>query len=294
MPNDDIEDAEGFESLVGVQLREARVAKGIGLDDIAKSTRIPLRKLENIENAEYDALPAPTYAIGFVKAYARAVGLDQNIMARQFRDEISYRSHAEAHTVLFEPTDPARVPPRSLAWIAAAIALILVIGYLIWRSGFFEDGMADRARLAAEGGETPAAQPAGEGPAAAPAAQQPVAARGPVILEARDTVWFRVYDLESGDRIHEAEIGPGERYTVPSDALHPAIRTSRADALRVTVGGRAVAPLGPPQTIISDVSLLPQDLVARRAAAETESAAPARPTTPAPRSPRPGFQNVER
>ncbi|WP_298022206.1 helix-turn-helix domain-containing protein [uncultured Parasphingopyxis sp.] len=270
MPDEDVEDEQLFETLVGTKLSEAREAKGMELDEIAKSTRIPLRQLQNIENADYDALPAPTYAVGFVKAYAREVGLDQNALARQFREEISYRPRSEAHTEYFEPTDPARVPPRGLAWIAAAIAIVLVVGYLIWRSGVFDGSMSDRARLAAEGGNAESAEAAGSVGGTTEAAPDPASATGPVVLEAEDTVWLRVYDMESGDRIFESELAPGDTYTVPADAAAPAIRTGRADALRVTVGGRRVAPIGPPQTIISDVSLLPRDLVGRRAASAND------------------------
>ena len=50
---------------MGEQLRDAREAKGITLEDIAAQTRIPTRHLESIEKSEWDNLPAPTYTIGF-------------------------------------------------------------------------------------------------------------------------------------------------------------------------------------------------------------------------------------
>jgi hypothetical protein len=104
------------------------------------------------------------------------------------------------------------------------------------------------------------------------AATTPPPTEGTVMIEATDTVWMRIYDLESGDRIYEAELQAGDTYEIPSDAPHPAIRTGRADALRVTVAGRAVDPIGPPQTVVSDVSLLPADLARPRPAAEPSPA----------------------
>lgn len=258
------EDAAPARASVGTRLREAREARGISLDEIAKSTRIPLRQLENIEASNYNALPAPTYSTGFVKSYAMAVGLNAKDLGQAFREEIDYRSVSETVGDYFEPTDPARVPPRSLAWIAAGIALLLILAYAIWRSGLFGADSDDRARMAAGTDEQPAAEAA---PTASggPATRRPAApATGQVVLEAEETVWLRVYDLETGDRIYEAEMAPGDVYEVPATARHPAIRTGRADALRVTVGGQRVDPLGPPQTIISDVSLLPVDLARPR------------------------------
>ncbi|RED17695.1 helix-turn-helix domain-containing protein [Parasphingopyxis lamellibrachiae] len=258
------DDAALFESLVGSKLRDARESQGISLEDIAKSTRIPLRQLHNIENSEYEKLPAPTYSIGFVKAYSLAVGLNAPEMAAAFREEIDFRSAGQAAGDYFEPTDPARVPPRSLAWIAAGIALLLVIGYALWRSGMFGLDGDDRARMAA-GTDAPAASASRDtGTSQTAASSPPPPAEGTVRIEATDTVWLRIYELESGDRIYENELQAGDTYEVPANAVQPAIRTGRADALRITVAGRAVDPIGPAQTVISDVSLLPADLARPR------------------------------
>ncbi|MEM8696984.1 MAG: RodZ domain-containing protein [Pseudomonadota bacterium] len=257
------DDAALFESHVGTTLRDARESQGISLDDIAKSTRIPLRQLQNIENSDYDKLPAPTYSTGFVKAYALAVGLDAQAMAKAFREEINFRSSGETAGEYFEPTDPARVPPRSLAWIAAAIAVVLIIAYAVWRSGMFGLDGEDRARLAAgTDGEVVAEDTDTANPA--PAGRTPPPADGAVVIEATDTVWLRIYELDSGERIHEAEMLAGERFELPAEAVRPAIRTGRADALRITVGGQPVDPIGPAQTVVSDVSLLPADLARSR------------------------------
>lgn len=253
-----------FESLVGSKLRDARESQGISLEDIARSTRIPLRQLQNIENSDYEKLPAPTYSIGFVKAYSLAVGLNAPEMAAAFREEIDFRSAGQTSGDYFEPTDPARVPPRSLAWIAAGIALLLIVGYALWRSGIFGLDSDERARMAA-GTDAPAASESGDtGTAPAAADTSPPPTEGTVRIEATDTVWLRIYELESGDRIYENELQAGETYEIPESAVQPAIRTGRADALRVTVAGRAVDPIGPPQTVISDVSLLPADLARPR------------------------------
>ena len=80
--NEPSEDAQLFPRNVGERLREAREAKGMALSDVAEKTRIPLRHLESIETAQYNDLPSTTYALGFAKAYARIVGLDEVAIAR--------------------------------------------------------------------------------------------------------------------------------------------------------------------------------------------------------------------
>jgi cytoskeletal protein RodZ len=70
-------DATLFPATVGEKLRAAREAQGLGLAEIAAATRIPQRHLEAIEKSQYASLPSITYALGFAKAYARAVGIDE-------------------------------------------------------------------------------------------------------------------------------------------------------------------------------------------------------------------------
>ena len=80
---------EGAESLsTGEQLKRAREAKGLSLDDVASQTRIPIRHLQSIEQEDWDALPAPTYAVGFARNYANAVGLDGAALAAGLRERM--------------------------------------------------------------------------------------------------------------------------------------------------------------------------------------------------------------
>src|SRR3954465_11611964 len=99
---------------IGEQLRRAREAKGMSLDDVASRTRIPIRHLQNIEREDWDALPAATYAVGFTRNYANAIGLDGAALARELRDRIGTPTHRAAAPVYYEAADPARVPPRWL------------------------------------------------------------------------------------------------------------------------------------------------------------------------------------
>lgn len=69
----------------GGALRQARVACGISLDDLAGRTRIPSWHLEAIEDSRFDALPAPIFAVGFAKSFAKAVGVSEDAIASAVR-----------------------------------------------------------------------------------------------------------------------------------------------------------------------------------------------------------------
>ncbi|HEX9947173.1 MAG TPA: helix-turn-helix domain-containing protein, partial [Allosphingosinicella sp.] len=154
---------------VGERLRVAREAKGLSLDDVARQTRIPVRHLEHIEREEWDALPAITYSVGFARSYANVVELDGAKIGAEVRHQLGgARPGNPAAAPFYEPADPARVPPRSIAIAAAVIAVLLVIGYLVWRSSAVDDDSPADVAI------TQSQEP-GAGNQAAPGAARPAA-----------------------------------------------------------------------------------------------------------------------
>jgi cytoskeleton protein RodZ len=257
---------------VGERLRVAREAKGLSLDDVARQTRIPVRHLEHIEREEWDALPAITYSVGFARSYANTVDLDGAQIGAEVRQQLGgARLGSPAAAPFYEPADPARVPPRSIAIAAAVIAVLLVIGYLVWRSSAVDDDSP--ADVAITQAEEPAANQAAARPAR-PAAPAPLPANGPVVLTATEDVWLRIDQAGGGAPLYMGTLKGGQSYQVPTGAQSPRIRTARANVLRVTVGGAQVQPLGPPETTISNVSLTAADLVARAQGGAAPAAAP--------------------
>ena len=121
---------------IGEELKTARARMGISLSDIAAETRVPMRHLEAIERSEFSALPGHIYTVGFVRSYARAVALDDIAMVNALRAELSSGGHQryEAPGQNYEPADPARVPSKALAWTAAAVATLVLVAYLIFKS----------------------------------------------------------------------------------------------------------------------------------------------------------------
>lgn len=238
----------------GTRLRAARKRSGQSLADIAARTRIPQRHLEAIERDEYDALPSTTYSVGFARAYARTVGDDEVAVAAAVRAQLDGQTRARHDFQAFEPADPARVPPRTLAWVAAVIAVLLLGTYGIWRAtlGAGSDPQVVAVEPAAAPRPAPKAAPA---PATAPPA-------GPVLLTATDAVWIKVTDA-SGASLVQRELKPGETYQVPPGTPGPKLTFSRPEALTVSVGGVPVPPLGPPARLVKNALLTPEALRAR-------------------------------
>jgi hypothetical protein len=165
--------------------------------------------------------------------------------------------------------------------IAALIALLLVVGYFVWRGSAVDEGdpQTDAAAFDTPIVPQPKASTPPRGanqPAAAPAALA-----GPVVLTATDELWLRVSDA-GGPVLMERTMRAGESYQVPPTAQRPMLRAGRPDALRVTVGQTVIPQLGPSGRPIGNVSLLPNDLASR-----LQAPAPASPTAAAAPGPAP-------
>lgn len=266
---------------IGAELRQARESAGLTLNEVAERTKIRPGILTDIEADAHDKLPALTYSLGFVKAYARTIGLDPVAAAERYRRE-SHKGDPVPTMVDLQPLEEKRLPSPGL--IAGSIlALVLVLGaFWAWGAGWLTGAPPAPA-------ETPAtveaeAEPGSvevtpEAPAVNPAA--------PVTITAREEVWLRIADGD--EAFFMGTMSAGQTMTLPPGRAWT-LRTGRAGVLEVKVGDKAIAPLGGAAEQVRNISLKPEDLLARSAPA-TGGLAPTAPVPgiaqPAPAAARP-------
>ncbi len=277
---------------LGAMLGEARAAAGLELSDISRDSRIPVRHLRAIEADAHEALPALPYTIGFVKSFARAVGRDPEAAAAQFRAETT-KVPIVPMMAAIEPLDERRLPPRGLMTLSIVGVLAVVGAVVAYSAGMFDRahpgspatlvaaGSAPVAGASASGTAAPVVAP----PASAPASAAPppdlasigpavgpstpaVAAGGPVTITPTEDVWVKIYDRSSKSAVKIGVLPANVVYAVPV-APGLLLWTGKAGVLKVSVGGRAIPPLGKPVETVRDVSLAPADLLARAAPAAT-------------------------
>lgn len=295
---------------IGAMLADARAATGRELVDLARETRVPLRHLMAIEADDHDALPALPYALGFVKTYARTVGLNPESVAAQFRAETRLTPHVPSPPSL-EPIDEARLPSRGMALAGVAVLVAVVGGLGLYGAGVFDPAPQPPAVAAAAAPDaapsasvpsvasSPVAAPgtvpatgAHPGPivvsGAPPAAAAPTAvpATGAVVLFAREDVWVKIYDRTTGRKAFQGLMVAGSNYPVPADRGTLTLRAGRAGVIDVKVGGVALPPLGGPVDTIDGVVLTPAALAARFNLATTGDAAVQPAASPVGASPR--------
>lgn len=137
---------------LGERLRREREKKKISLDDIALSTKISARMLRAIEEERFDQLPGGIFNKGFVRAYARHLGLDENDAVADYlaADHAGQPDETQDTARMALEVQAQKRPRRAdqIPWgkIAGAL-LLLAFGFALW--GSYSREMKSRLRAAA-------------------------------------------------------------------------------------------------------------------------------------------------
>jgi cytoskeleton protein RodZ len=155
---------------IGADLKAGRVRLGQDIPDLANILRIRSEHLLAVEQGRFSDLPAPVYAVGFVRTYAEYVGLNGEDAIRRFKEEAQGLPH---HTNLSFPTpeEESRVPK---GWLLALAGIAAVLVY----AGWYYAENKDRLNLA----EVPAVpERLAAKVTTAPASQSPVRLQAPAV-----------------------------------------------------------------------------------------------------------------
>jgi hypothetical protein len=124
---------------IGEVLGRARARRGLDIEAVAAQTKIRPKYLRALEAEDWEELPSTAYAKGFLRTYARLLGLDADALVDEYRRRVEVRAEPE-HLLPFGEgvlearrrpqglEEPPRRPGPFLAGIAvAALVVILVL-----------------------------------------------------------------------------------------------------------------------------------------------------------------------
>lgn len=256
----------------GEELRRERVVREISLDEISQATKISIRLLTALEQGDLSKLPAPTFTRGFIRAYAKHLGIDPEEKVNAYLADLAGGS----------PDAPSRkVPrPRSRFWrgrratagtIVGGVAGILVVLGLI-ANPQRNASRKPLARVAAPAAPvafknvgvssepTPAIRqesPALPADALAKTAASPASLAVPpgkvsLVLEFDDDSWMEL-DAD-GLTVFSGVLKRGERKSFEAQQGFR-LTLGNAGAVRVTVDGHALARLGQSGEVVRDLRL---------------------------------------
>jgi len=117
---------------VGKQLEEARLAKNWTPELASRETKIKVDRLRDLEADDYSHFASPTYARGFVRTYARALGLDEYRMLRQLDtklpDDDSSNIATETGVAYLPETS---MPPRAAHMDYTGLYIVMALGAVV-------------------------------------------------------------------------------------------------------------------------------------------------------------------
>ena len=123
---------------IGAGLKAVREAKGLSVENVAEATRVRRHYLACLEAMDIAQLPSRPFAIGYVRAYARELGLDEELAVARFKEDVPDPEAAG----LREPVGvPSERDPRIGLIIAGATVVIGAI--VLWNVA--QRGMAAKA-----------------------------------------------------------------------------------------------------------------------------------------------------
>ncbi|NKE20110.1 helix-turn-helix domain-containing protein [Neoroseomonas oryzicola] len=314
-PRPDLTAAEA--ARVGEDLREARLTLGASVEDMAERLRINRRYIHALEEGRIKDLPGPAYAVGFVRSYAAALGLDPDEAVRRFRDVTGGAATKNGELVFPEPVPSRGVPAGALVAVGAVLAVGAYVAWYNWSGSGNRvvDAVppvparldpavpeAQRPREAAAPGApgTPtqaAAAPAGPAAVTQPAQPAPTPAAAPVppgmagvVLRARGETWVQVRDSRQNQTVLDRVLRTGDTYQVPARE-GMVLTTGKAENLDVLLDGQVVAVLvgatGVRRAVPLDTDRLRAAGPAPAAAAPAAAPAAPAPAAAAPQQPRP-------
>lgn len=264
---------------VGSYLRELRTRRGVSLEEISRSTRVLTSYLQALEADEFEALPAPVFTKGFIRAYCQTLGVAPDeafaiydgraVDAPEAKTPEPHTRPAPAAATAGAARRLETAESRSRGAVLAGFVLLVVLGVALFTVTLWLQPAREPEPRPAPVVET---RPAAETPRPVPAPAMPGPPTGastgappqiagvtsPYRLVARtsELTWIRVRTQDG--RTSEENIPAGETREWVSN--RPFILTiGNAGGVAFELNGRPVPRLGPSGAVIERL-VLPADV----------------------------------
>ncbi len=116
----------------GETLRQAREGNGWSLAEVALKLNLTVSSLSNLEDGAFDKLPGHTFARGYIRAYAKLLGMDQAVLVQQFDQHTGTDSQGSNVHSLGRIEEPSRVSHTILRIVSLLLLIAVVGGGFVW------------------------------------------------------------------------------------------------------------------------------------------------------------------
>ena len=116
----------------GETLRQARESNGWSLAEVALKLNLTVTSLGNLEAGAFDKLPGHTFARGYIRAYAKLLGMDQTVLVQQFDQSTGTDSQGSNVHALGRIEEPVRVSHTILRIVSLLLLIAVIGGGFVW------------------------------------------------------------------------------------------------------------------------------------------------------------------
>jgi cytoskeleton protein RodZ len=113
-------------------LRQARESNGWSLAEVALKLNLTVTSLSNLEAGAFDKLPGHTFARGYIRAYAKLLGMDQTVLVQQFDQSTGTDSQGSNVHALGRIEEPVRVSHTILRIVSLLLLVAVIGGGFVW------------------------------------------------------------------------------------------------------------------------------------------------------------------
>ena len=210
---------------LGNELKNARRAAGLSLNDVSVRLCISIRYLKAIEGGDPALIPGTTYMLGFVRSYARLLKLDADEFCNRVIDNMPKNALRPEYQAVGNIVEAPEYPIR---YIVGAVAVVVLVygGWYLYRNDFFSapTPLPDEvAFISPDIEDAPAS--AGDD---APATDTPV-----IVLKATVATWVKI-ESAAGAVLVARLLAEDEVVAVAPDAL---LTTDNASGLQIGYEG---------------------------------------------------------
>ena len=228
---------------LGDEFRSAREARGITLSDVAEQIHIRSVYLNAIENEEWTAIGAPVYVRGFIRTYARFLGLDAEDAVAHFNESAPAERPTATAAVSLDEREGSGFSLWAVLGTLVAVLLVGFVGYEYWQ--YVQGGKAPVASTATPQAAAARARPTpapdgSAGPSAEPSATPGTAAPHSIAIRLTQRSWLRV--SVDGTTQLEGIYPAGTARTFTGRVAD--VRAGNAGGVMVALNGRQPEPMG--------------------------------------------------
>lgn len=114
----------------GARLKRERELRGITLGEIARASKISSRMLQAIEEEDFKLLPGGVFNRGFIRSYARCVGLNEDDVINDYLESIREEGAESVDQPAISTAQPARFPSFLVGILIFGVLLVAGVAFL--------------------------------------------------------------------------------------------------------------------------------------------------------------------